>query len=290
VDPDASSVTRAFPDESMNTAVERLMSAKEEVLNLIVRTIGEVWFAPMMLKLRKLIMQHKKKAHLERIGKRWVQVDPRTWQDRASTSITVGLGTGDRMKKIKALTETSKAQWLAYNAGLGGFMVTQSQMRHTLAEFVRASGLGDPDDYWLEPMKTEIEIMQARKGGQAPSREALEASIERERAKQKAQAQAQANQTGSGQTQPMDPQLAMALEKMKTDSKERIEMAKLHQSVKADQAEFMLGRMKLMLEKEQFTAEERREWANLAAKTRESLASLVLEARKAQSQEISNGL
>lgn len=289
VDPDAQSVSKIFPDEAMNTAMERLMTAKEEVVALIIRTFGELWFAPMMVKLRKLVMTHMNREEMVRLGKKWVVVDPRNWTDRMTTTVKVGLATGDRLKKLMALEKVGASQWTAYQAGLGGRAVTLSQIIHTSSEFIRASGLGDPDDFWLEPMKIEQEIQQAQQTGQAPSQEAVEAFMERQRIEQMQQAAAQQQNQAAGPQ--VDPQVLLQIEQMKGQFKlqsdqlnAQMKMQAEQMKAQSDQLKLALEKMKMMQEQMQFEAKERREWAKLASDSEEAADKLAVEAGKAQLQ------
>ena len=268
IDPNAQSIANSFPDESMNTAFERLMSAKEEVVGLIVRVAAEVWFTPLMVKLRKIIMTHQNRAETVRLGSKWVEMDPRNWTDRTDTTAKVGLGTGDRIKKITGLRELIGMQGQMVQAGKEGYLVTDSKVHAAVSDFVRYAGLGDPDDFFLDPIKTNAEIQQAMQTQQPPSPEAMEAYAARQKQAQAAEAAAQQGQQGVAGP---DPQVLLQIEQIKAESK-----------AQSDQMKLQSDQMKLQSDQIQFMLTERREWATLAAESQEKAASLAIEADEAQ--------
>jgi hypothetical protein len=62
MDPNAQGITAKLPEESMNTAVERVLSMKEEMTGLVIRVFCETGIKQLFLKLRGLLMRHQNKA------------------------------------------------------------------------------------------------------------------------------------------------------------------------------------------------------------------------------------
>lgn len=294
VDPDAQSVSKIMPDEAMNSAMERLLTAKEEVVNLIIRVFAEIWFAPLMLRLRKLLMTHMRRDVMTQVYGKWVQIDPRNWEERHVTTVKVGLGTGDRLKKMMALEKVIAFQQAEMAGGQTGVTLTPSKRVHAYTEFIRSSGLGDPEEYWLNPLKTEMEIQQMGGNPQAaPSPEAFEAFLERQKAAQAAQA---AQQQQAGPAGP-DPQALMAIEQTKgqfrlqekqmelqaRQQEKQVELAARQQEMTlSTRVELMTKRMEQMAEQQQFIAENTRKWAELFEKAGTEAEQLIVKASEAR--------
>ena len=297
VDPDAASVQKSFPDEAMNTAFERLMSAKEEVVALMIRVTAELWFAPAMLKFRKLIMTHMQREEMVKLRSKWVAVDPRNWTERTSTTIKVGLGTGDKLKKIMGYEKLIAMQAQEMAGGKEGYTVTDSMRVNTFKEFISASGLGDPDEAFLDPVKTDVEVAQMQQTGQAPTAEAYEAFTARQR---QAQAQqAQAAQGAAGAAPGPDPQTLLQIEQMKgqttlqvkqmdlqakqmeIEARQADAQAKTQVQAQSDQLDAVLKRLEMMQDQQQFMMDNQRKWAELFEKSDVDDAQMVIKAREA---------
>ena len=198
-DPNAMSVSRMMPDEAMNTAMERVLTMKEELVGLVIRVFAETSVKHLLLRLRGILMRHMDKDKVVRLRQEWVTVNPSNWRERTDTTIVVGLSTGERNRKTNALAGILDRQIAALDGGLSGVLVSPDRIRHTAGELVRVSGLGDPDDFWLDPSLVEDprnletpkgrEVVRALRLQEEKQQQAL--AMERE----KAQAQAQAQNT-----------------------------------------------------------------------------------------------
>ena len=78
MDPNAASITD-LPEESMNAAVERVISMKEELVGLIIRVFAETGVKDMMCKLRNLLMRHMPREELVQLRNKWATVNPGNW-------------------------------------------------------------------------------------------------------------------------------------------------------------------------------------------------------------------
>jgi hypothetical protein len=216
MDPNAQGITAKLPEESMNTAVERVLSMKEEMTGLVIRVFCETGIKQLFLKLRGLLMRHQNKAETVQLRNKWVEINPGNWIERANTTTVVGLGTGDRLKKAAGLREI-----LAYQKELaaGGFMgplVSSERIGHTLKELIRVQGLGDPDDFLLDPAQlTKENPAQISPRGQEAIRAMQQQQQQAEQAAQMEQQKAQAQQ----QAQMALVQVQVEMENIKAQAK-----------------------------------------------------------------------
>lgn len=98
LDPDAlQSQTKA--------GVQFSISAAQERVEMLARTLAETGYKTLMLKVLKLVMQHQDKPRVVRLRGQWVEVDPRTWDAALDVVINVALGRGDDQNRIGILTQ-----------------------------------------------------------------------------------------------------------------------------------------------------------------------------------------
>jgi flagellar biosynthesis GTPase FlhF len=189
---------------------------KEEMTGLVIRVFCETGIKQLFLKLRGLLMRHQNKAETVQLRNKWVDINPGNWIERANTTTVVGLGTGDRLKKAAGLREI-----LAYQKELaaGGFMgplVSSERIGHTLKELIRVQGLGDPDDFLLDPAQLTKEnpaFISPR--GQEAIRAMQQQKQQAEQAAQVEQQKAQAQQ----QAQMALVQVQVEMENIKAQAK-----------------------------------------------------------------------
>lgn len=83
--------------------VERLMTAKEELVGLMIRVIAETGIKPMCVRIRNLLRKHVDAMTEYRHKGQWQQVNPAQWMERSNTTVRVGTGTGNEQKQAMAI-------------------------------------------------------------------------------------------------------------------------------------------------------------------------------------------
>ena len=230
VDPNAESIAKIMPEESMNSAVERVLSAKEEIVGLLIRVFAETGVKDMFLKLRGLMMRYNPREEIVQLRNKWTTINPGNWVERTDTTIVVGLGTGDRIKKSAGLQMVYGMQQQAMAGGLQGILVSPERMAFTIGEMIRVQGLGDPDDYVLDPAlisKDQRNINTPR--GQEMVR-AMQ--LQQQQAQQADQQQQQAQQQAQ-----MMAQLQMQIAQMQEETKRMVAQMKAQSDQSTLQAE-----------------------------------------------------
>jgi hypothetical protein len=263
IDPNAQSVSQMMPEESMNAAMERVISMKEELVGLVIRVFAETGVRSMMTKLRNLMLRHQPYEEMVQLRNKWVTVDPTNWFERTTTTIKVGLGTGDRIKKQQGLSAIFAIQQQLLQAGMQGIIVSPERIVHTVSEMVRSFGLGDPDDFLLAP-----QLFGDPRNMMTPRGQEMQRALQLQQAMMQQQQKAQqAQQQAQAQAQK--------------------ELFAMQAKVEAER-EQMRGQMKLMDtrlremgEMRRFMEEMRLKWAELAAKETEAEDKVVVEAAKA---------
>ena len=155
--------------------VERLMSAKEELVGLIVRVIAETGVKPICVKIRNLCTKHVDAINDFQFRGQWVKVNPATWADRSKCTVRVGTGTGNHERQVMALREVKDLQ-LAIKQEPGQILVNSSSLYKTIDDFCKFSGLNGADKYFVDPDSPEGQqaAQQAQQAQQQQQQQQLE--------------------------------------------------------------------------------------------------------------------
>ena len=152
--------------QGVNAAVQ----AANQVAELIARHLAEGGMKQAFRIIAKLAKQHIGAPEMMRVNGDFVPVDPRSWSADTDMTVNVGLGTGKHEEKAMVLRETLQTQmgiWQAYGPSNG--IVTMTNIRNTLADILRHSGMHNAERYY-NPMNPQIEqqlMMQAAQAAQA---------------------------------------------------------------------------------------------------------------------------
>lgn len=249
VDPNAQAITNVMPEESMNTAVERVLSMKEELVGLMIRVFAETGVKGMFIKLRNLMLRNMDRSELVQLRNKWFEVNPGNWVERQNTTVVVGLGTGDRYRKQSALLQVIDLQQKLAAGGMLGPLVSAERINYAISELIRVTGLGDPDDYVLDPALLEREDMNRLS---PRGREALRAFQMQQAQQQQAQQAEQAKMEATAAMQQQLAQVQVVVEQIRAASKDNATAAGAEQSEKDRMAQMA-----------QFMEEMRLKWAEL---------------------------
>ncbi len=177
ISPDDMRQNNRLPSDTAH-GIERLMSAKEELVGLIIRVIAETGIAPLMIKIRNLLVRYQDSEMPLKISGKWTTVSPRDWQDSRTTTVTVGLGTGDRARQLQSVREVIAFQAQVAAGGGKGILVTDKNMYRAFCDLVRFSQLGQPEDYWQDPDSEEAQSFVQQQQQLAQGQEAQETQFE----------------------------------------------------------------------------------------------------------------
>jgi hypothetical protein len=113
----------------------------------VARNFAEALARLFMKKLR-LMIEHGDPVMM-RVDGEFRQADPSSWTDDVGISIRVGLGSGKKEARLAARLQVAQLQSEAYAAGTG--LVDAKKLYNSGAGIVRDAGLGDPNDFWIDP-------------------------------------------------------------------------------------------------------------------------------------------
>ena len=162
--------------------VERMMSAKEELVGLIIRVICETGIRPLCEKIRDLVTQHVDTIQDFKFRGQWVKVNPATWPTRTKSSVRVGTGTGDTQAKLAAIQQVQLLQEKIMSIP-GQALTNPSKIYATIDDFCKFSGLDSANKYFVDPASPEGQqaTQAAGQAQQQQTQQAQQAQIEQMR-------------------------------------------------------------------------------------------------------------
>jgi len=226
----------ALNKTASGTAMMQAQGQQQE--EFIARNLGEAFSRLMGKKYR--LMRKEGDPFKIKVDGQYKMVDPSQWPEDVNVAIRVGLGTGSKDKRIQARMMMAPIM----SEGFASGQVKPEHLFHAVDGLVRDLGIGQGDDYWIDPSAPPEIDPQTGQPKQEPEKpdpetEAMKAEQAREDAK------AQADQQREGAKLDLERQKAEATLTLKQQSDE--------------------ATINAMREKHQLEMEQRREAASLEA-------------------------
>ena len=130
--------------------VERIMSAREMLVEMMVRSVAETGLKPAYTMVRDLLVRYQTTVTPWRYAGVWVDVNPSEWGDRSRISVAVGTGTKDDQMKVGALSQLLAIQQQIMADPMNP-LVDYSKIYATLNDIIRHSDLGESDKFMFDP-------------------------------------------------------------------------------------------------------------------------------------------
>jgi hypothetical protein len=171
------------------TGVAQIMSAAQQRVELVARTFAETGVKELFKLVHRLVRTTLTKPDIVRMRNKWVEVDPREWEDRKDLSISVGLGAGNKDQQLAHLATILQAQKEALSIGI----TSPEKIYNALAKLTQNAGFKNPEEFWINPANTPEQEGQPNKPSEAEIMVQGQLQIEQ----QKADAQLQQEQVRS---------------------------------------------------------------------------------------------
>lgn len=161
--------------QSQTAAGVRMMDqTNSATMELMARHLAEGGMKRLFKLIAKMARAHADQQEVMRVNGEFVPVDPRSWTMDMDLTVNVGLGTGRHEERAMALRETLQTQmgiWQAYGPTNG--LVTMTQIRNTLEDILKASGLYNADRYYqpMNPQTEQMLMMQAAQMAQSQTQQ-----------------------------------------------------------------------------------------------------------------------
>lgn len=150
VTPEGNATPQKIGENVGSQGVERLMTASEELVGLIVRVVAETGIKPLCIKIRDLCTKHLDTIHDFQFRSQWVKVNPATWCERTNCTVRVGTGTGDHAAKIQALSQVLTIQEKVL-ANPSQALVNEEVVFNALDDLCKFGGLNGANRYFVDP-------------------------------------------------------------------------------------------------------------------------------------------
>lgn len=130
-------------------AVQAVVQGSQDQIELLVRIFCEQALKPMFEGVRELFIQHQPRKKTIALRGKWVEVDPKTWDAKATARVNVALGNTMTTGRQQALAMIlAKQEQILSMLGLGQPIVTPQQYANTLRALVATFGIKDIDSYF----------------------------------------------------------------------------------------------------------------------------------------------
>ncbi len=141
-------------DRVGSEAINNIMTAKEELVGLMIRNFAELLMAPACLRLRDLLRATVTTTEQYKLRGTWKQTNPSQWPERTKTTIRCGTGSGDKTFKITALSQIIQYQQTALQMP-GQTLVSPLNVYKALDELSKAFGLTGAARYFMDPQSPD---------------------------------------------------------------------------------------------------------------------------------------
>jgi len=141
------------------------MNRASQKIEMITRMIAETGVKEMVLRVHSLLLRYQDKQRIIRMKGKFVEVNPREWQERTDLTVKVGLGTGneeDRQRKLMMVAELQ-----ANLLGTQG-LVAAPQAFALFSDIAKTLGFDTPEKYGMSPQSPEFQQRQQQQQ-QAPN-------------------------------------------------------------------------------------------------------------------------
>lgn len=127
-------------------------------IEMIARIFAETGVKALFQAIREALHKHQKKKQVVKLRNEWIDVDPRAWRERRDTTITVGLGTGNKDQQLLHLNTIWNIQKeILVTAGPDNPLVTFKNAYHTLKALAQNAGL-EPSLHFNDPEPDDVEV------------------------------------------------------------------------------------------------------------------------------------
>jgi len=148
--------------------IERQYSAREQLAQLMTRTLGETLVRQLFLLIHATLRRDFAQTDFLGAAPQFVNALPGQWPPRWRVDVVAGLTATERAEKQMALQMTLGQHEKLMGAGLGAGILTNLQTYYdTLIDFAMASGLRNPRRYYIDPRSDAS--LQAQQSSQEQS-------------------------------------------------------------------------------------------------------------------------
>lgn len=120
---------------------------------LIARVFAETGVKRLFRRLFELTCLHENQPQMIQLRGKWVNIDPRSWEDKMDVTVSVGIGLGNKnqqMQQAMALLNIDE-KIVQMQGGVQGPIVTAENIYNKLVKVIEATGWKTPEPYYTDP-------------------------------------------------------------------------------------------------------------------------------------------
>jgi hypothetical protein len=152
------------------TAVNQVMTASQQRIELIARVFGETGLTDLFRLMYKEVLQNQTAKDIFRLRDEYIEIDPSDWRERKDTSVVVGLGNGSKESEIMQLSQIVQTQQqLAQNPTMG-IIVKPQNVYNAVEDQVKVFNKAAGGRYFTNPDSPESQ-QQAQQAQQTQEQE-----------------------------------------------------------------------------------------------------------------------
>jgi hypothetical protein len=230
--------------------VERIQSAKEMLVGLMIRSIAETGIRPAYRLIRDLMVRYQTATVPYKFRGEWMQVNPSDWGERSRMTVCVGTGASNDDAKIMGLQQLLGVQQQMMQDPAQP-LVDYNKIYNTLDQLTTLGDMGEAEKYFYNPNSEEGQMFgQQKQQGQQQQQQEMMQKEQMQLQMQQATVQAQMKvadaEMGKAQATQQNGQLKAQIDAMKNQYNQEIEQLKVAlQAAKDNKAqEFQLQNMK----------------------------------------------
>lgn len=135
------------------TGANLASNASQQHTELMARVFAETGVKRLFRRLFELTCLHQNEAQMVRLRGKWVNIDPRSWQDKMDVTVSVGIGLGDKQQQLNSVMMALNLdeKIVQMQGGLTGPLVTGENVYNKLAKLVEALGWKTPEPFYTDP-------------------------------------------------------------------------------------------------------------------------------------------
>lgn len=159
--------------------VERQYSSKEKIAALIARTLAETLIRQCYVLVHANLRTFMSGPQDFEYADQWIQTDPSKWLKRNVIKIDVGMSIGERTAKVATLRGMLDLQIKALELKSEDVLVNLEKVYDLIMDIGYASGLQNPERYWIDPRSEQSK--KALQGKMAAAKQASDEAKQMQR-------------------------------------------------------------------------------------------------------------
>jgi hypothetical protein len=225
--------------------LEHLNRASQKI-EMITRLIAEIGVKELVLQAHGILNRHQDQPRMVQLRGKWVQVNPREWQERTDLTVRVGLGTGNEEEKRQKLLMLSQLQGALLQAATTAPPQVYAKMYSLFEDVANAMSFELAEKYALAPNGEEYQALKQQTANQ-PNPEVMIEQAKLQSTQQLEQMRMQMQQQTDANRQEMEAQqqqakLSMQMELEQVKAQMTMQLERERAALKA-QVDTLIARM-----------------------------------------------